>query len=278
MSTSFVKTPDGVEIFYKDWGRGQPIVFHHGWPLTSDDWDAQLLFFLAHGFRVIAHDRRGHGRSTQTATGNDMDTYAADVAALAAHLDLHEAVHVGHSTGGGEVARYVARHGKGRVAKAVLIGAVPPIMLKTEASPAGLPIAVFDGFRAALAANRAQFFLDVPSGPFYGFNRPGAKVSEGIIRNWWRQGMMGGAQAHYECIKAFSETDFTEDLKRIDVPTLVLHGEDDQIVPIDDSARLAIKLLKKGTLKTYPGFPHGMATTEADLINGDLLAFIKGAA
>jgi len=278
MSTGFVNVSDGTEIFYKDLGKGQPIVFHHGWPLSSDDWDAQVLFFLDHGYRVIAHDRRGHGRSTQTTTGNEMDTYAADVAALAAHLDLRDAVHVGHSTGGGEVARYVARYGKGRVANAVLIGAVPPIMVKTPNNPGGLPIEVFDGFRKSLAENRAQFFLDLPTGPFYGFNRPHAKTSEGVIRNWWRQGMMGGAKAHYDCIKAFSETDFTDDLKAIDVPTLVLHGEDDQIVPIDDSARLTIKLLKNGTLKTYPGLPHGMATTHADVINADLLAFIRGRA
>ncbi|MBQ1543869.1 MAG: alpha/beta hydrolase [Caulobacteraceae bacterium] len=271
-----IKTEDGTEIFYKDWGSGQPIVFHHGWPLSSDDWDAQMLFFLQHGYRVIAHDRRGHGRSSQTASGHEMDTYAADVAALAAHLDLKDAVHIGHSTGGGEVARYVARHGKGRVAKAVLIGAVPPIMLKTPANPGGLPIEVFDGFRAALAANRAQFFRDVPAGPFYGFNRPGAKVSEGVIDNWWRQGMTGAANAHYECIKAFSETDFTEDLKAIDVPVLILHGDDDQIVPIADSALLSAKLVKHGTLKVYPGLPHGMCTTHADVINPDLLAFIKG--
>ena len=271
-----IKTEDGTEIFYKDWGSGQPIVFHHGWPLSSDDWDAQMLFFLQHGYRVIAHDRRGHGRSSQTASGHEMDTYAADVAALAAHLDLKDAVHIGHSTGGGVVARYVARHGKGRVAKAVLIGAVPPIMLKTPANPGGLPIEVFDGFRAALAANRAQFFRDVPAGPFYGFNRPGAKVSEGVIDNWWRQGMTGAANAHYECIKAFSETDFTEDLKAIDVPVLILHGDDDQIVPIADSALLSAKLVKHGTLKVYPGLPHGMCTTHADVINPDLLAFIKG--
>ncbi|CAL78192.1 non-heme chloroperoxidase (Chloride peroxidase) (CPO-P) (Chloroperoxidase P) [Bradyrhizobium sp. ORS 278] len=276
MSSGFVTTSDGTQIFYKDWGSGQPIVFHHGWPLSSDDWDAQMLFFLAKGFRVIAHDRRGHGRSSQTENGNEMDTYAADVAALAAKLDLRDAVHVGHSTGGGEVARYVAKHGKGRVAKAALLGAVPPIMLKTANNPGGLPIEVFDGFRTALTANRAQFFLDIPTGPFYGFNRDGAKISEGVIRNWWRQGMMGGAKAHYDCIKAFSETDFTEDLKAIDVPVLLMHGEDDQIVPIDDSARIGIKLLKHGTLKTYPGFPHGMATTHADVINADLLAFIKG--
>ena len=271
-----ITTKDGTQIFYKDWGTGQPIVFHHGWPLSSDDWDAQMLFFQAQGYRVIAHDRRGHGRSSQTDTGNEMDTYAADVAALAAHLDLKDAIHVGHSTGGGEVARYVAQHGGGgRVAKAVLIGAVPPIMLKTPANPGGLPIEVFDGFRAALVANRAQFFHDVPAGPFYGFNRPGAQVSEGVVDNWWRQGMMGGAKAHYDCIKAFSETDFTEDLKKIDVPVLVMHGDDDQIVPIADSALLSVKLLKKGELKVYKGFPHGMATTHADVINADLLAFFK---
>ncbi|BCM21257.1 alpha/beta fold hydrolase [Mesorhizobium sp. J8] len=271
-----ITAKDGTQIFYKDWGAGQPVVFHHGWPLSSDDWDAQMLFFLAQGYRVIAHDRRGHGRSSQTDTGNEMDTYAADVAALAAHLGLKDAIHVGHSTGGGEVARYVAQYGgAGRVAKAVLIGAVPPIMLKTPANPGGLPIEVFDGFRAALSANRAQFFHDVPAGPFYGFNRPGAQVSEGVIDNWWRQGMMGGAKAHYDCIKAFSETDFTEDLKTVDVPVLVMHGDDDQIVPIADSALLAIKLLKKGELKVYKGFPHGMATTHADVINADLLAFFK---
>ena len=272
-----VTTKDGTTIFYKDWGAktAQPIVFHHGWPLTADDWDNQMMFFLLHGYRVIAHDRRGHGRSTQTDTGNEMDTYAADVAALTDHLDLRNAIHVGHSTGGGEVAHYVARARAGRVAKAVLIGAVPPIMLKTPANPGGLPLEVFDGFRAALVANRAQFFRDVPAGPFYGFNRPGAKVSEGLIDNWWRQGMMGGAKAHYDCIKAFSETDFTEDLKTIDVPVLLMHGEDDQIVPIADSALLGIKLLKKGTLKTYPGLPHGMASTHPDVINADLLAFFK---
>ncbi|MFZ4166109.1 alpha/beta fold hydrolase [Brevundimonas sp. NPDC058933] len=274
----FITTDDGTEIFYKDWGGGQPLVFHHGWPLSADDWDAQMLFFLGQGYRVIAHDRRGHGRSTQTDNGNEMDTYAADVAALAKHLDLKDAVHIGHSTGGGEVARYVARHGEpnGRVAKAVLIGAVPPLMLKTEANPGGLPLEVFDGFRAALAANRAQFYREVPAGPFYGFNREGAQVSQGVIDNWWRQGMQGGAKAHYDCIKAFSETDFTEDLKAISVPTLVLHGDDDQIVPIDDSARLSAPLLKNGTLKIHPGLPHGMCTTHADVINADLLAFIKG--
>ena len=271
-----ITTTDGAEIFYKDWGSGRPIVFHHGWPLSADDWDAQMMFFLSKGFRVIAHDRRGHGRSTQTSGGHEMDTYAADVAALAAHLDLKDAVHIGHSTGGGEVARYVARHGGGgRVGKAVLIGAVPPIMVKSDKNPGGLPIEVFDGFRAALVANRAQFFHDVPAGPFYGFNRAGAKVSEGVIDNWWRQGMMGGANAHYECIKAFSETDFTEDLRAIEVPVLVMHGDDDQIVPIADSALLAIKLLSKGELKVYPGLPHGMCTTHPEIVNPDLLAFIQ---
>lgn len=277
---STITTPDGVEIYFKDWGpkTAQPIMFHHGWPLSGDDWDAQMLFFLAQGFRVIAHDRRGHGRSAQVSDGHDMDHYAADAAAVAQHLDLRNAVHIGHSTGGGEVARYVARHGEpqGRVAKAVLVSAVPPLMVKTESNPGGTPIEVFDGFRKALADNRAQFFLDVAAGPFYGFNREGAKVSQGVINNWWRQGMNGGAKAHYEGIKAFSETDQTEDLKAITVPTLVLHGDDDQIVPIDDSSRLAVKLLKNGTLKVYPGFPHGMLTTHADVINADLLAFIKG--
>ena len=272
---SKITTKDGTKIFYKDWGKGQPIVFHHGWPLSADDWDNQMLFFLDHGYRVIAHDRRGHGRSTQTATGNEMDTYAADVAELAAALDLKNAIHVGHSTGGGEVAHYVARAQPGRVAKAVLIGAVPPIMLQSDKNPGGLPIAVFDGFRAALIANRAQFYIDVPAGPFYGFNRAGAKVSQGIVDNWWRQGMMGGTKAHYDCIKAFSETDFTEDLKKIDVPVLVMHGTDDQIVPYPDSAPLSVKLLKKGTLKSYEGLPHGMCTTHPDVINPDLLAFIK---
>lgn len=267
---------DGTEIFYKDWGTGQPVVFHHGWPLSADDWDTQMLFFLGQGYRVIAHDRRGHGRSSQTATGNEMDTYAADVIALAKHLDLKDAIHVGHSTGGGEVAHYVARAEAGRVAKAVLIGAVPPVMVKSDKNPGGLPLEVFDGIRAALAANRAQFYVDLPSGPFYGFNRPGAVVSQGVIDNWWRQGMMGGAKAHYDCVKAFSETDFTEDLKAIDVPVLLMHGEDDQIVPIADAALIGIKLLKHGTLKTYPGLPHGMCTTHADTINADLLAFFKG--
>ena len=270
-------TSDGVQIFYKDWGPkdAQPVVFHHGWPLASDDWDTQMMFFLAQGYRVIAHDRRGHGRSTQTDTGNDMDTYAVDLIQLAKSLDLKNAIHVGHSTGGGEVARYVARAEPGRVAKAVLIGAVPPIMVKSEANPGGLPIDVFDGFRTALAANRAQFYREVPSGPFYGFNRPGAKVSEGVIGNWWRQGMIGGIKAQYDCIKAFSETDFTEDLKKINVPTLVMHGDDDQIVPYADSAPLSVKLLKHGTLKTYAGYPHGMCTTHADVINADLLEFFK---
>jgi len=271
----FFSTDDGTEIFYKDWGSGQPIVFHHGWPLSSDDWDAQLLFFLEHGFRVIAHDRRGHGRSTQTHSGNDMDVYAADVAALAAHLNLSEVIHVGHSTGGGEVARYVARHGKGRVAKAVLISAVPPIMVKSETNPGGLPIDVFDGFRSALAANRAQFYRDVASGPFYGFNRPGATIYPGVIDNWWRQAMMGGAKAQYDCVAAFSETDFTEDLKAIEAPVLVMQGDDDQIVPIDDASRLSVKLVRDGTLKIYAGFPHGMCTTQAGVINQDLLDFIR---
>ncbi|WP_430242976.1 alpha/beta fold hydrolase [Neorhizobium sp. DAR64861/K0K2] len=279
MSSSYITTSDGTQIYFKDWGSkdAQPIVFHHGWPLSSDDWDAQMLFFLGEGYRVIAHDRRGHGRSSQTDTGNEMDTYAADVAELAAHLDLKEAIHVGHSTGGGEVTRYVAIFGQpqGRVAKAVLIGAVPPVMVQSDSNPGGLPLSVFDGFRTAQAANRAQFFLDIPTGPFYGYNRDGAKVSEGVIRNWWRQGMMGGTKSHYDCIKAFSETDFTEDLKAIDLPVLVMHGDDDQIVPIADSAMLSSKLLKNGTLKVYEGLPHGMATTHADLINADLLAFFK---
>ena len=275
---STIKVKDGTELYYKDWGPkdAQPIVFHHGWPLSSDDWDAQMLFFLGKGYRVIAHDRRGHGRSTQTDLGTDMDTYAADVAELARHLDLRNAVHIGHSTGGGEVARYVARHGAGRVAKAVLVSAVPPVMLKSDKNPAGTPIEAFDGLRSALAANRAQFYLDVASGPFYGFNRPNAKVYPGTIQNWWRQGMIGAAKAHYDCIKVFSETDFTEDLKAITVPTLVAHGDDDQIVPIDAAAKLSSKLIKNATLKIYPGFPHGMLTTHADVLNPDLLAFIKG--
>ncbi len=276
----FVTTKDGVDIFYKDWGPkdARPLMFHHGWPLSADDWDAQLLYFLGKGFRVVAHDRRGHGRSTQVWDGHDMDHYAADAAAVVEHLDLKNTVHIGHSTGGGEVAHYVARHGQpqGRVAKAVLIGAVPPIMVKTPANPGGLPIEVFDGFRKALADNRAQFYLDVASGPFYGFNREGAKVSQGAIQNWWRQGMVGGAKAHYDGIKAFSETDFTADLQAIGVPTLVMHGDDDQIVPIADSALLSVKLLKKGTLKVYEGLPHGLCTTHADVVNPDLLAFIEG--
>ncbi|MBY4769652.1 alpha/beta fold hydrolase [Burkholderia ambifaria] len=276
---SFVTTQDGVQIFYKDWGPkdAQPIVFHHGWPLSSDDWDAQMLFFLSNGYRVIAHDRRGHGRSAQVAEGHDMDHYAADAFAVVEALDLRHAVHIGHSTGGGEVARYVARHGEpaGRVAKTILVSAVTPLMLKTEANPDGVPIDVFDGLRAGTAANRAQFFLDVPSGPFYGFNRAGAKIDQGVIRNWWRQAMMGSANAHYEGIKAFSETDQTDDLKAISVPTLVLHGEDDQIVPYENAALKAIKLLKNGTLKTYPGYGHGMLTVNPDVLNADLLAFVK---
>ncbi|HZZ92216.1 MAG TPA: alpha/beta hydrolase [Usitatibacter sp.] len=280
MSSGYIKTQDGIEIFYKDWGPrdAQPIVFHHGWPLSADDWDNQMLFFGAHGYRVVAHDRRGHGRSTQAASGNDMDHYAADASAVVQHLDLRNAVHIGHSTGGGEVARYVARFGEpqGRVAKAVLVSAVPPLMVKTGKNTGGTPIAVFDGFREALARNRAQFYLDVASGPFYGFNRPGAEVSQGVIRNWWRQGMMGGALAHYQGIKAFSETDQTEDLKAITVPTLVLQGDDDQVVPYANAAVLQAKLLKNGTLKIYPGFSHGMLTTHAEVINPDLLAFIKG--
>lgn len=271
-----IVTKDGARIFFKDWGSGQPIVFHHGWPLSADDWDNQMLFFLDKGYRVIAHDRRGHGRSTQTDSGNDMDSYASDVAELVAALDLKDAIHIGHSTGGGEVTRYVARHGKGRVAKAVLMSAVPPVMVKNAKNPGGTPIEVFDGFRNGLAANRAQLYLDIASGPFYGFNRPGVKVIDGLIRNWWRQGMMGGTKAHYDCIKAFSETDFTEDLKMIDVPVLVMHGDDDQVVPIADAAMLSVKLLKKGTLKVYNGLPHGMFSTHPQIINPDLLAFIKG--
>ncbi|KQY13627.1 haloperoxidase [Rhizobium sp. Root73] len=275
----YITTKDGVEIFYKDWGPkdAQPIVFHHGWPLSSDDWDAQMLFFLSKGYRVVAHDRRGHGRSAQVSDGHDMDHYAADTFAVVEALDLKNAVHIGHSTGGGEVARYVAKHGEpaGRVAKAVLVAAVPPLLAKTDTNPDGIPMEAFDGFRFALAANRAQFFRDVPAGPFYGFNRDGANVHEGVIQNWWRQGMMGGGKAQYDGIKAFSETDQTEDLKAIGVPTLVLHGEDDQIVPIALAAPKAIKLLKNGTLKTYPGFSHGMLTVNADVLNADLLAFIQ---
>jgi non-heme chloroperoxidase len=275
MGSSTFTTKDGTEIFYKDWGTGQPIVFHHGWPLSADDWDAQMMFFLAQGYRVIAHDRRGHGRSTQTDLGNDMDTYAADCAELVEHLGLKDAIHVGHSTGGGEVVRYVAKHGGGRVTKAAIISAIPPVMVKSESNPAGTPIEVFDGFRAALAANRAQFYIDVPAGPFYGFNRPGAKVIQGAIDNWWRQGMMGGAKAHYDCIGVFSETDHTEDLKKIDVPVLVMHSEDDQIVPYADAGPLSAKLLKNSTFKVYKDYPHGMPTTHADVINADLLAFLK---
>ena len=269
-----ITTKDGTQIFYKDWGRGQPIVFHHGWPLSADDWDAQMLFFQHLGYRVIAHDRRGHGRSSQPTGGHDMDTYAADVAELATALDLRDAIHIGHSTGGGEVARYVARHGKGRVAKAVLVSAVPPIMVKTDDNPGGTPIEVFDGLRQQLAANRAQFYREVPI-PFYGFNRPGAKILDGVVNNWWRQGMTGAANAHYECIKVFSETDFSGDLRAIDVPTLVMHGDDDQIVPYADAALLSVKLIKRATLKIYPGYPHGMLTVHADVINPDLLAFVR---
>jgi non-heme chloroperoxidase len=273
-----ITTKDGTHIFYKDWGPkdAQPIVFHHGWPLSADDWDNQMMFFLNKGYRVIAHDRRGHGRSSQTDGGNEMDTYASDVDALVTELGLTNAVHVGHSTGGGEVTRYVAQHGKGRVAKAVLLDAVPPVMVKKETNPGGTPIEAFDGYRAAIAANRAQLYLDIPTGPFYGFNRPGAKVSEGLIRNWWRQGMMGSVKAGYECVKAFSETDFTEDLKSIDVPVLVIHSEDDQIVPYADSGPLSAKLLRNGTLKTYKDLPHGCHATHPELINADLLAFIRG--
>jgi non-heme chloroperoxidase len=272
---STITTKDGTEIYYKDWGSGQPIVFHHGWPLSGDDWDTQMLYFLQQGYRVIAHDRRGHGRSAQVSGGHDMDHYAADVAAVVEHLDLHDAIHVGHSTGGGEVAHYVARHGAGRVAKLVLVSAVPPLMLKTSANPGGLPIEVFDGLRAALASNRAAFYRDFAAGPFYGFNRPDAKVIPAVVDNWWRQGMMGGAKAHYDGIKAFSETDFTDDLKAIDLPALVMHGDDDQIVPIADSAPLSAKLLKHGQLKVYKGFPHGMLTVNADVVNRDLLAFFR---
>jgi non-heme chloroperoxidase len=274
---STIITKDGTRIFYKDWGSkvAPPIVFHHGWPLTSDDWDAQMMFFLGQGYRVVAHDRRGHGRSSQTDSGNEMDMFASDASELVESLDLRNAVHVGHSMGGGEVVRYVARAKPGRVAKAVLICAVPPVMVRSASNPGGLPLDVFNQFREATARNRAQFFLDVASGPFYGFNRPGAQVSDGVIRNWWRQGMMGGIKAHYDCIKAFSETDFTDDLRTIDVPVLVMHGEDDQIVPMADSALLSIKLLRKGTLKTYPNYSHGMATTHPDIINRDILAFIR---
>lgn len=269
-----ITTKDGTEIYYKDWGKGQPIVFSHGWPLSADDWDGQMLYFGRLGYRVIAHDRRGHGRSTQTWYGNDMDTYADDLAALTENLDLKDAIHVGHSTGGGEVARYIGRHGSKRVAMAVLISSVPPLMVKTDRNPAGLPISVFDDLRAQLASNRPQFYRDITL-PFYGYNRPGAKISEGIREQWWLQGMMGGMKAHYDCIKAFSETDFTEDLKKFDVPTLILHGDDDQIVPIVASGRMSAKIVKDATLKVYPGFPHGMPATNADQINADLLAFFK---
>jgi non-heme chloroperoxidase len=272
---AMITTPDGVEIFYKDWGSGQPIVFSHGWPLSADDWDTQMLFFLLHGYRVVAHDRRGHGRSAQTSDGHDMDHYADDLAALTAHLDLRDAVHVGHSTGVGEVVRYLSRHGESRVAKAVLISAVPPLMVKTEANPGGLPKEVFDGFQTQVAEHRSDFYRELAAGPFYGFNRPGAKASEAIIDNWWRQGMMGGAKAHYDGIVAFSQTDFSEDLKKISVPVLVMHGDDDQIVPYADAGPLSAKLVQHGTLKTYSGFPHGMPTTQADTINADLLAFLR---
>jgi len=272
---NMITTRDGTQIFYKDWGSGRPIVFHHGWPLSADDWDAQLLFFLHQGFRVIAHDRRGHGRSSQTSGGHDMDTYANDVIDLSRALDLRDAIHVGHSTGGGEATRYVARADPARVAAAVLIGAVPPVMVKKESNPGGTPIEVFDGFRAALAANRAQLFHDIAAGPFYGFNRPGVAPIQPVIDNWWRQAMMGAANAHYDCIKAFSETDFTEDLKAIDVPVLVMHGTDDQVVPYADSAPLTVALLRRGTLRTYQDYPHGMATTHADRVNADILAFIR---
>lgn len=272
---AFFTTSDGTRLFYKDWGPkdAQPVMFHHGWPLSSDDWDSQMLFFLAEGYRVIAHDRRGHGLSDQTDSGNEMDTYAADVAQLVASLDLRDVIHIGHSTGGGEAARYAARAEVGRVVKVVLIGAVPPVMVQSDKNPDGIPLEVFDGFRTALVANRAQFFLDVASGPFYGFNREGATVSQGLIGNWWRQGMAGGAKAHYDCIAAFSETDFTEDLTALNVPVLFMHGEDDQIVPIGNSAHKAIKLVRDGTLRTYPGLSHGLFATHPDVVNPDLLAF-----
>ncbi|HEY6498548.1 MAG TPA: alpha/beta hydrolase [Streptosporangiaceae bacterium] len=270
-----ITTADGTEIFYKDWGQGQPIVFSHGWPLSGDDWDTQMMFFLLHGYRVVASDRRGHGRSAQVSEGHDMDHYADDLAAVTEHLDLHDAIHVGHSTGGGEVVRYIARHGESRVARAVLISSVPPLMVKTDANPGGLPKDVFDGLQAQTAEHRSQFFWDFASGPFYGYNRPGAEPQQGVIANWWRQGMMGGAKAHYDGIVAFSQTDFTEDLKGISVPVLVMHGEDDQVVPYADSGPLSAKLVQNGTLKSYPGFPHGMPTTEAATINADLLAWLQ---
>lgn len=273
MGTITVK--DGTEIYYKDWGSGQPIVFSHGWPLSADDWDTQMMFFLSHGYRVIAHDRRGHGRSSQVSEGHDMDHYADDLAALTAHLDLKDAIHIGHSTGGGEVAHYIARHGASRVAKAVLISAVPPLMVQTPDNPGGLPKEIFDDLQTQVATNRAQLYWDFPTGPFYGYNRPGAKASQGVIQNWWRQGMMGGIKAHYDGIVAFSQTDFTEDLKQISVPTLVMHGDDDQVVPYANSGPLSAKLVKGAILKTYSGFPHGMPTTNADQINADLLEFIQ---
>ena len=269
-----IKTEDGTEIYYKDWGKGQPVVFSHGWPLSADDWEGQMLYFLQQGFRVIAHDRRGHGRSSQGSTGHDMDHYADDLAALTQHLNLREAIHVGHSTGGGEVAHYIGRHGSKRVAKAVLIAAVPPLMAKTASNPDGVPMDVFDGIRAGLASNRPQLYKDF-SMPFYGFNRPGAKVSEGLRDHFWSQGMMGSIQAHYEGVKAFSETDFTADLKKMDVPTLVMHGDDDQVVPIATSSEKTTKIVKNAKLKVYAGFPHGMCATNADAINADLLAFFK---
>ncbi|MGJ7543800.1 alpha/beta fold hydrolase [Variovorax sp. LT1R16] len=271
---NFVTAKDGAQIFYKDWGKGQPLVFSHGWPLSADDWDAQMLFFLHQGYRVIAHDRRGHGRSSQTATGNEMNTYADDLATLTEALGLQDAIHIGHSTGGGEVARYLGRHGTRRVAKAVLIGAVPPLMLKTDANPGGLPLEVFDGIRAGVAGNRAEFYRDITL-PFYGYNRPGAKVSEGIRQHWWLQGMRGGIKAQYDCIKAFSETDFTEDLQKIDIPTLVMHGDDDQIVPIGASGLVSSKLVQGAELIVYPGLPHGLCATHPDVVNADLLAFIR---
>ena len=270
-----ITTTDGTEIFYKDWGTGRPIVFSHGWPLSADDWDTQMLFFLGHGYRVIAHDRRGHGRSSQVGDGHDMDHYADDLSALTAHLDLHDAVHVGHSTGGGEVTRYIARHGQDRVAKAALISAVPPVMVQSDANPGGLPQSVFDGIQEQVATNRAAFYRDLPSTAFYGFNRPGVEPIEALIQNWWRQGMMGSAKAHYDGVVAFSRTDFTDDLKKITVPVLVMHGDDDQVVPYADSAPLSSELLPNGTLKTYAGFPHGMPTTQAATINADLLDFIR---
>jgi non-heme chloroperoxidase len=270
-----VTTKDGVEIFYKDWGSGQPLVFSHGWPLSADDWDTQMMFFLLQGYRVIAADRRGHGRSEQVSDGHDMDHYADDLLAVVEHLDLHDAVHIGHSTGGGEVTRYLGRHGQSRVAKAVLISSVPPLMVKTAANPGGLDKSVFDGFQEQVATNRARFYRELAAGPFYGYNRPGAKPSEAIIDNWVRQSMMGGAKASYDGVVAFSQTDFTEDLKKISVPVLVMHGDDDQIVPYADSGPLSAKLVQNGTLKTYHGFPHGMPTTEAPTINADLLTFLK---